>query len=306
MSAYNAEKFIAKAIQSILGQTYTHFEFIIINDGSTDKTRKIIKSFTDKRIVFFDKEKNQGLVSALNDGLDIAKGDYIARMDADDESLPQRFELQIEFMQNNPDIDVLGTALFFNHNNKSEISTQPTLHTECIRELIKGGVCIWHPTAFIKKSALGNIRYNEKYEAAEDYKLWVDLAKNGAQFANLQTPLLQYNWHGGNIGLTKQKIQHDNAKKINAEYLTYLCGGKFKKEFDLLLSDDSTMSFQALNVFYNQLNKNQKKLFRRHFRVYIRKNIHAMRYKIGAGMRGGGGLFIYYLRYKVKSYLNIK
>ena len=101
MSAYNAEKFVARAIQSILSQSYGNFEFIIINDGSTDKTRQIIQGFTDDRIIFINKKQNAGISLARNDGLNIATGEYIAVVDADDESLPERFNLQIDFMEKN-------------------------------------------------------------------------------------------------------------------------------------------------------------------------------------------------------------
>ncbi len=128
MAAYNAEKFVKTAVQSILNQTYTNFEFIIINDGSDDKTAEIIKSFSDKRIIFIDNAKNSGLITALNSGIEIAKGEYIARMDADDESLSERLRLQIEFMQKQQNIGVLGTATFAIYNDKSRVISRPEFH----------------------------------------------------------------------------------------------------------------------------------------------------------------------------------
>ncbi len=104
MSAYNAEQHIKRAIQSILNQSYSHFEFIIINDGSTGKTAQIIKDFTDDRIIFIDERKNIGISAARNKGLNIAEGKYIATVDTDDESLPDRFKLQIDFMEQHQDI----------------------------------------------------------------------------------------------------------------------------------------------------------------------------------------------------------
>ena len=109
MPAYNAEKYIAESIESILSQTFTDFEFIIINDASTDSTKEIIESFQDSRIILINNEQNLGVAKSLNIGIATAKGKYIARMDADDISLPERFQTQFNFMEKNPDIDICGS-----------------------------------------------------------------------------------------------------------------------------------------------------------------------------------------------------
>ena len=112
MSVYNAELFLNEAIQSILDQTYQNFEFIIVNDGSTDNSLKIITSFNDNRIIVIDQE-NQGLSKSLNTGVSISNGKYIARMDADDISLPNRFELQLDFFNNYKNHVLLGSNIYF-------------------------------------------------------------------------------------------------------------------------------------------------------------------------------------------------
>ncbi|MDD4353774.1 MAG: glycosyltransferase family A protein, partial [Candidatus Nanoarchaeia archaeon] len=114
MSAYNTERYIAEAIESILNQTFKDFEFIIIDDGSTDDSLKIIKRYVkkDRRIKLIHNKKNIGLTKSLNKGLKIAKGQYIARMDADDISLPQRFQIQYDFLEKNKDIFLIGTTAF--------------------------------------------------------------------------------------------------------------------------------------------------------------------------------------------------
>ena len=111
MPAYNAEQYISEAIESILGQTFADFEFIIIDDGSSDSTSGIIASYKDSRIRYFRNEKNLGIVGALNRGLALAAGEYIARMDADDISLPERFQTQCAYMEKHPDVGVCGTAI---------------------------------------------------------------------------------------------------------------------------------------------------------------------------------------------------
>lgn len=111
MPAYNAEKYIKEAIESILNQTFSNFEFIIIDDGSIDATEEIIKSFKDSRIVYIKNEKNLGLIKTLNKGISIARGEFIARMDSDDISMPQRFELQLDVFKKYKGVDIVNVAL---------------------------------------------------------------------------------------------------------------------------------------------------------------------------------------------------
>jgi glycosyltransferase involved in cell wall biosynthesis len=119
MSVYNGEKYLRQAIESILQQTYTDFEFIIIDDGSTDSSREIIQSYDDKRIRLVINEQNIGLTKSLNKGIRLAKGEFIARMDADDISLPQRFEKQVAYLDSHPEVGVLGTyANIIDHRGK--------------------------------------------------------------------------------------------------------------------------------------------------------------------------------------------
>jgi len=108
MVVFNGERFIGEAIQSILDQTYTHFELVIMDDGSTDNTNIIVNSFSDPRIQFITSEKNNGIVHARNTALDISKGDYIAILDADDISLPARLEVEVSFLESNPEFGLVG------------------------------------------------------------------------------------------------------------------------------------------------------------------------------------------------------
>ncbi len=302
MPAYNAEKTIKTAIKSILNQTLRDFEFIIINDGSTDKTKDIIKSFADSRIVLIDKPKNQGVASAINDGIEIAKGKYIARMDADDESLPERFTMQIDFFNKNPDIDVLGTAIFSIAPAKNKITRFPKKHYQCLNELTRG-VCIAHPSAMLRKNIIKRVKYKPKY-FAEDYKLWVDLAKQGAKFANLTTPLLKYNIHGENISIIKNKEQQDSTNLIKKEYLEFYLGviyPQYSKELDWL-ADLSTknISLTALNHFYRSLNlhlKHNKKNLKIIFKRAIKNHIYLLQYQWNII---SPILLLYFLRYKLK------
>jgi glycosyltransferase involved in cell wall biosynthesis len=196
MSIYNAEKYLAEAIDSILNQTYFNFEFIIINDGSTDKSLKIIEKYQekDKRIVLINRV-NKGLIYSLNEGIKLAKGDYIARMDGDDISLPTRFEEQISFLDKNSDIGVCGSWIeIFAKNKKSNIKKFAKNNQELKAQLLFSSP-VAHPSAMIRKSILDkhSISYKKKYKNAEDYKFWLDLSKV-TKLANIQKVLLRYRY----------------------------------------------------------------------------------------------------------------
>lgn len=126
MPAYNAEKYITEAIESILNQTYKNFEFIIIDDCSTDKTWKIIQKYQkkDQRIIIFRNKENLNLGKTLNLGINNAKGKYIARMDADDISLPYRLEMQVKFLEDNPRVGIVGSNLIIIDKNNYPIATR--------------------------------------------------------------------------------------------------------------------------------------------------------------------------------------
>ena len=122
MAAYNEEAYIRDAIVSVLNQTYENFEFIIINDGSTDQTESIIISITDKRIKYLKNEVNIKLIDSLNKGIALATGKYIARMDSDDICFPERLEKQVEFMEANPNIGISGAQLELFGRSKGQMN----------------------------------------------------------------------------------------------------------------------------------------------------------------------------------------
>lgn len=194
MSVYNSEKYLAEAIESILNQTYTNFEFIIINDGSTDKSLAIIEKYKiqDERIVLISRE-NKGLPYSLNEGIEKAKGKYIARMDADDISLPTRFEEQVKFMEENSKISICGTwAEVFGKDMKTKFLKQPT-NNDDMKVRLLFSVCFAHPTVMIRKYILDkyNLKYNLDYVNAQDYELWSRISEV-TTMANLPKILLKY------------------------------------------------------------------------------------------------------------------
>ena len=206
LPAYNASAYIVEAIESVLNQTYSDFELLIINDGSKDDTEIKVLSFSDKRIRYEQNDKNEGLVYTLNKGLELARGVYIARMDADDICLPTRLEKQVNFLNQNIKIDLCGTnaELFGDSTGKTKLP----LSDYDIRLNLLIGSCIIHPTVMFRCSFLrgNNIRYRETFFPAEDYRMWVNVAHHG-KMANIEESLLKYRVHNAQISIQKKNEQ---------------------------------------------------------------------------------------------------
>lgn len=235
LPVYNAEKYISEALESILNQTFTDFELIVINDGSTDDSAKIIKNFAkhDKRIRFINHSKNKGLIGVLNEGLALCQGQYIARMDSDDISLPSRFEKQIAHMNSHPECGVLsiGMQMFGNSN---EIVIHPA--KVGIFDLMRYCMIV-HPGVMMRKSVLDKyeFKYDKNYKYAEDYELWSRMVCV-TQIHNLQEVLLKYRWHDANISVVSKQNQHDCAERIRTNIAQKLCGSErdIKELFDMM------------------------------------------------------------------------
>lgn len=198
MPAYNAAKYLREAIDSILAQTYRDFEFIIINDGSTDRTKEIILNYDDPRIVYLENEKNSGICVTLNKGLNAAQGRYIVRMDADDISLPERLAIQVEYMDKHPEIGVCGSDIIvFGEGKEESIFEQIHLSDDCAAGLLFNP-CLAHPSVIINNQILKyrNLCYEDSYRGLEDFKLWWEFAKI-SKIGNINKPLIRYRHHKG-------------------------------------------------------------------------------------------------------------
>lgn len=244
MPVYNAEVYLEEAIESILDQTYRDFEFLIINDGSTDESKKIIESYTDRRIRLENNKKNRGLNYSLNKGIDLARGKYIARMDADDVSLPDRLQVQVEFMDKNPDIGVCGS--WFKFTDTEEVDQKLT-DPESIKAALFFTCQLGHPTVIIRKAFLD--KYNLRYDtqiSAEDYELWVRCARY-FKIANIPKVLVLYRQH------EMQKTKYEtlklinDAKKILYSQLSYIGILPSEEELDLLFLMQGTNCHFDLN-----------------------------------------------------------
>ncbi len=218
MPVYNGEKYIKEAIDSILNQTYKNFEFLIINDGSTDDSAEIVKSYKDSRIRLLVNEHNLGLTSTLNIGLREAKGEYIARMDVDDISLPDRLKQQAAFLDAHPDVGIVGTS-FIRINKDSTFFDVPVVlryDDDLQMQLLYENPFV-HGSIMFKKSLLIKLRepyYRSGFEGAEDYDLWSRLAEI-TKVRNMSEILYKYRINPGGITATRKKIQQEKTKFIS-------------------------------------------------------------------------------------------
>jgi len=197
LCAHNGEPFIKEAIESILNQTYKDFEFVIVENGSTDNTWQIIKSYTDPRIKAFQTNFKQ-LSFNLNYGLMQTNAEYIARMDADDIAKPQRLEHQIAYLEAHPDIDVLGTAFeLFSDEDEGKIITLPATD-KSIRKRLPFRFCFCHPSVMFKRETILKCSGYQGAKFCQDMELWLRLSRDKAiKFANMPEPLLRYRIHSG-------------------------------------------------------------------------------------------------------------
>ena len=209
LPVYNGARYLREAIESILNQTFSDFEFIIIDDGSTDDTPKIFDAYNDVRIIRVGNERHVGLVASLNYGLEIARGEFIARMDSDDVSYPERFERQIRFLEENSSVGVLGTnvAITGSRGKRMSVLKEPPTH-ELIHWKMLFSTAVIHPAVMMRREIV--VReggYNPAFIGIEDTELWTRLIIK-TKFANLQEILLDYRLHSKSISSTRNEKQH--------------------------------------------------------------------------------------------------
>lgn len=215
MPVYNAEAYLEDALKSILNQTFEEIEILIIDDGSFDKTREILAAYSsrDTRIRVIENEKNLGIAESLNKGIQEAKADIIARMDADDIAFPERLAKQYRFMSLNPDVGVCGSwAEMF--GDKQGLLTVP-VHDSEIRSRLLFENCILHPTVLLRKSLFsGNgLSFDKHLLYVEDYDLWLRAMKC-TKFYNVPEPLLYYRLHRDQVSSSHRETQQKNARKL--------------------------------------------------------------------------------------------
>jgi glycosyltransferase involved in cell wall biosynthesis len=234
LAVYNGEKYIKEAVESILNQSFKDFEFIIVDDGSTDSTAKILNEYKDHRIVRLVNEKNMGLVGSLNKGLHMAKGEFIARMDADDVSKKNRLEKQITFLDENPTVGVLGTYMEQVDENGKILSVfRPPLEHRAILLAMLRTTAIAHATVMMrKKVVLVNGGYDANFPHVEDTELWSRLILK-TNFANLPEPLYVRRIHQGSIMDKYSGLQDAKSDEIRNRLLRSVIDDKILREDEI-------------------------------------------------------------------------
>lgn len=225
MPVYNSEKFLRTAIDSILNQTFTDFELIILHDPSTDRSWEIITSYTDPRIRPVNNESRLGISGTLNKGIELAQGVYIARMDGDDVSLPNRLMEQVAFMDSHCEIGISGSWVKV-IGDKTEYVWEYYTDPDKVKASILFVASLAHPTVIMRKSLLDtyNLRYEDFHGSAEDYELW-SRASECFRMANMGKVLLNYRVSGDNtssvfldkVMQASQKVRERLIKKLGIE-----------------------------------------------------------------------------------------
>jgi len=208
MSVYNGQRFVGQTIESVLDQTYNDFEFIIVNDGSTDGTGQIIKGYKDRRIRIINSQANLGLPAALNRGISSANGAYIARVDADDPCFPDRFEKQVRFLDAHPDIQAVGgAAVVVNEAGRRLCLVKHPSAPEIIEKTLLKHNCFVHGAVIMRRSAFEQAgQYREQFTYAQDYDLWLRMSERGA-LANLDDEVLTRTFRVNSPSLGKWYLQ---------------------------------------------------------------------------------------------------
>ncbi|OLE54026.1 MAG: hypothetical protein AUG51_10405 [Acidobacteria bacterium 13_1_20CM_3_53_8] len=234
MPVHNGEKYVLEAIQSILRQTCKNFEFIIVNDGSDDSTAEILERCKreDGRISIYH-QKKLGFTTALNSACKLAKGKYIARMDADDISLPQRFSRQVKFLEAHPAHSLCGTWIKAFSATKNHVISYPT-DSEDIKCLLLFECAFAHPSVMMRRKLfeVHGLSYNHSFREASDYSLWVEASKVGA-LMNIPEVLLFYRVHDSQVSEYDRERQQNLAQQVRIRQLKELGVSAEKDELDL-------------------------------------------------------------------------
>lgn len=266
MAVRNGQQFLGAAVDSILSQTYRNFRFIIVDDASTDQTPHLLQEYAakDPRIVLLT-GAGEGLATALNLGLALAEGEYVARMDADDISMPERLEIQVEFMRRCPDIVALGTqAVLIDQNGRVLRHRRLPTGSEKIRKRLEERNCLCHPTVMMRADLLKSVGgYRDKFRTSQDYDLWLRLMRFG-EIENLEKPLLFYRKHGAQIS-TRNNACKQTIYSVGAatdHFLRRYLGKSPETVFDL--NDPADIVDKLCDLYGQALDEPDRRALNRH------------------------------------------
>lgn len=261
MAAYNAERYIKDAIDSVLQQSFTDFEFIIVDDGSTDATRNIILSYTDKRLKLIENKHN--FIDSINRGFSCAEGKYIAFMDNDDVMHIDRLKIEYAIMEEHPEITVCSSTMkLFGEGIEPKVTQKETgIIENPLLKFIRGDY-ILNPTGMIRTDfiRMNNIWY-EDYSFAADYKFWVEVAKAGGIFYIESQPLMYYRLSKDQASQKFHKEQREASIKIRNEIVRYL----------IVKNKINFPEFETISIQFERLTK--KELFTNEEMLFLFQNI---------------------------------
>jgi len=272
MLAFNAETYLEEAIDSVLSQDFTDFELIVIDDGSTDQTVKVVESYTDNRIKLHQNGTNRGIVYSRNKGIELSSGTYIGMLDADDIALPGKFRKQVEFLQKNSSFGMVGSwaTLIDEQGNKLGRKWKLPGTPDKIPPIMLFKNYFVQSAVIFRRDCLPSYHYKEGYEIVEDYKLWIDILKR-AKGWNLPEYLVKYRMHSKNITKTKEQVVRDNLVAVYREILSELDIDPSTEELELhhLIREGETVhdrkTFRDATRWLMKLEKQNaaKRIFRR-------------------------------------------
>jgi glycosyltransferase involved in cell wall biosynthesis len=219
MPTYHSEKHLTRAIASILAQTYKNLELIIVSDEINEWEHNYVVGYccADSRVFHIENKTRLGLIKSLNLGISVARGKYIARMDADDYSHSQRIEKQVAYMEEHPDVGVLGTSVILVDRGKKRYLKAPEDTAGIIAMMMFYGCPIFHPSVIMRADFIKGIPgpYQDNFRFAEDYDLWIRCIGK-TKMANLPDPLIEYQRTPESIGITHNKEQKEDIRKLMA------------------------------------------------------------------------------------------
>tara|TARA_Y100001935_G_C17257830_1_gene484660 strand:+ start:42 stop:1067 length:1026 start_codon:yes stop_codon:yes gene_type:complete len=259
MPVYNGASFLSSTIESILNQTYENFELLILDDCSTDNSIEIIKSFNDKRIKLYQNKENGGYIKGLNFLIQNSRGDYIARNDQDDISLPERIYKQLKLFKKKPKLSIVGGQIKTFGKNHKKIS-YPTSVSDCRSHLLFN-TCLHHPTVIFKRKAIEgfiNKLYDENKKPSEDYDLWTRLSLF-LEIENVPDIVLKYRIHQNNYSTLHSEKQFENNLAIRKKYFNKYLKISINTNENILMNkiiynqDISKKDIFELSVFLNRI-----------------------------------------------------
>lgn len=272
MSVYNSEDYLSDCIRSVLNQTYNNMEFIIIDDASTDESYNIIEKYAeiDKRIKVIRNTVNKGLTYNLNRAIEMSQGEYIARMDSDDISLPRRFEKQVSFLDKNSDVDICGSWVYLvDSETKLKFNAKRPCSDQQIKEQMIFGNPMTHPSVMMRKCVFEKVKYDETFRTMQDYKLWTDLSDK--KFHNIPEYLLLYRINEQGITKTERKKKSLRVKTASRIYR------EFFEKMDMRFDDDDIYLFSKSMHIVEKFTsvseaKKARKLIKRIIELYPESN----------------------------------